>query len=84
MKLSCGVEIEVDMSVMNDMELVDALAEDENDPMVLSKICKLLFGEKRKEIYDAVRDEKGRVPIEKVGATIMEVFKAMGEKGKNS
>lgn len=84
MKLSCGVEIEVDMSVMNDMELVDALAEDENNPIALSKICKFLFGEKRKEIYDAVRDENGRVPIEKIGETVMEVFKDMGEKGKNS
>ena len=84
MKLSCGVEIEVEMSVMNDMELVDALAEDENNPIALSKIGKLLFGEKRKEIYDAVRDENGRVPIEKIGETVMEVFKAMGEKGKNS
>lgn len=81
-----GFEFAVDEAVMNDMELIDAIAEtmDEN-PMAFSKVCTKLFGaDQKKRLYDHLRNEDGRVPVEAISEEIADVFKAIGEAGKNS
>lgn len=84
-ELSCGVTLEVSEVVLNDMELVDDLAEAENDnPLAVSRILlKVLGKEQRKKLYDAIRTPDGRVPTEKISPCIEEIFKAFGEQGKN-
>lgn len=84
-KTSTGFVIELDKNVMNNMELVDALAEAENDnPVALSKACLLLLGkDKRQKLYDHLRQEDGRVPVDAVGAALTDIFKAFGDAGKN-
>lgn len=84
-RLSNGFETELDENVMNNMELVDVLAEayEEENPLAVSRICKLLLGaENRKKLYDVIRKEDGRVPIEDVSASIQEIFQHLGEQGK--
>lgn len=84
-KTSTGFVIELDKNVMNNMELVDALAEAENDnPVALSKACLLLLGkDKRQKLYDHLRQEDGRVPVDAVGAALTDIFKVFGDAGKN-
>lgn len=79
-----GFEFEIDDAVINDMELIDAIADSMDDnPLAFSKVCaKLLGSEQRKKLYDHVR-ENGRVPLEKISTEIIDIFNAFGDNGKN-
>ncbi len=84
--LNNGFAVEVDENVIDNMELVDALAEmkDDDDPLGISKVTKLLLGKKqRKALYDAVRTEDGRVPLNEISHAIEEIFAAFDDQGKN-
>lgn len=79
-----GFEFEIDDAVINDMELIDAIAESMDDnPLAFSRVCaKLLGSEQRKKLYDHVR-ENGRVPLEKISTEITDIFNSFGDNGKN-
>lgn len=70
---------------LDNMELLDALAElDEDDPLQISRVCRLLLGkEQRRALYDHLRAPAGNVPIRTVAKEIVEIFGACGETGKN-
>lgn len=80
-----GFQFSVDENSMNDMELVDVLADsDMDDAFRMSHVVrKLLPGDQRKSLYDHVRVD-GRVPVDAVVAEVEDIFAAMGSKGKNS
>jgi len=85
-KLKNGFEFEVDESVFDDMELLDDLAESQNeDPLKISFVLKKILGEdQRKRLYDHLRNEAGRVPVEETMDAILEIMEiAGGEDGKN-
>ena len=80
-----GFRFEVDPNAMNDMELVDVLADDTIDEAFRMShvVKKLLPGNQRKALYDHVRKD-GRVPVDAVVAEVGEIFTALGNTGKNS
>lgn len=80
-----GFAFSIDEGAMDDMELVDALAEvTDNNAMAISKVCVKIFGkEQRKRLYDSLRTEEGRVPLAEVSEAIADVMTAFGEAGKN-
>lgn len=80
-----GFQFCVDPNAMNDMELVDILADDTmDDSFRMSHVVrKLLPGDQRKALYDHVRID-GRVPVDAVIAEVEDIFAAMGKNGKNS
>lgn len=84
-KLNNGFEYEVDDAVLDDMEMVDALAEAQStNPLAISSVVKKLLGdEQKKTLYDLVRREDGTVPIEEVTNTVVEIFEQLGDAGKN-
>lgn len=84
-KTKSGFEFELDENVINNMELVDALADcASDDPFAVSKTVKLLLGnELRRKLYDHLRTGDGRVPMEMVSMEISEIFSAFGSAGKN-
>lgn len=83
-KLKNGLHLELDEKVMDNMELVDTLAEaSESDPLAVSRMIKIILGDKKKALYDSLRTEDGRVPVEAVSDALKEIFEAFGEKGKN-
>lgn len=81
-----GFTYEINDEALDNMELIDAMAEAEEDnPQRFSKAVLLLLGKKqRNELYDHLRAEDGRVPIEAVSDAFVEIFTALGEQGKNS
>lgn len=83
-KTQSGFKFEVDERVMDDMELIDALAEAQGeDPTQISVVVTKIFGkEQKKKLYDHLRED-GYVSAKKVADTITEVFTIMGEDGKN-
>ena len=84
-KTASGFEFELDANVLDNMELVDALAETDGDnPVAISRVCQLLLGkDQRKKLYDSLRTADGRVPLEAVSKSIVEMFQAFGTAGKN-
>lgn len=84
-KTKTGFQFSVDENCMNDMELVDILADDSVDEAfrMSSLVKKLLPGEQRKALYDHVR-VNGRVPVDAVIAEVEDIFASMGNPGKNS
>lgn len=84
-KLENGFEYEVDEKLLDDMELLDALAEAEENPLKISVVSKKVLGtEQRKRLYDHIRREDGTVPVEEASQAIVDILESMGEEGKNS
>ena len=84
-QLSNGFKYEIDETKMDDMEFLDALAEArDEDPVSVSIVIKKLLGkEQRKAFYDHIREEDGRVPVQKTMEALNEMFDQMGDEGKN-
>ena len=80
-KLKSGFEYKIEDYVLDNMELLDAIAEVDQNPMVLSKVLKMLMGdEQRKKLYDHLRDpKKGNVPIVAVSDAVAEIFSGSGQ-----
>ena len=75
---STGFTFELPDDVMNDMELFEDLrAMDHGDPTAMVPVVQRLMGDQKKALYDHVRTETGRVPIDKVTAEILEIFGLM-------
>lgn len=85
-KLSNGFEYIIDDDAFNDMELVEDLAAAQGeDPLRLPKVFNRLLGEKQKiALYDSLRDESGKVPVDAVTDALYEMFENTGDDGKNS
>lgn len=83
---SSGFKFEVSEDVLDNMELVDTLAEMQDDnPLEVSKVVRIVLGPKqRSALYEHLRTEDGRVPVIAVSEAIMDIFNAFGQKGKNS
>ena len=83
-KLSSGYVFEVEDEVIDDMELVDALASmtSDEDVMAISKVATKLFGDHKKAIYNSFRTKSGRVPTSKIADAIREMFEQLGDNGK--
>lgn len=84
-KLKNGFSFDVDENALDNMELIDAMAEaQEENPAMFSKAVLLLLGkDQRKMLYDHIRDDNGRVSVEAVTNSFVEIFEALGEQGKN-
>ena len=85
-KLKNGFTCEIDETILEDMELVEALADAEGaNPLRIVDVVRTVLGEEQKKaLYDHVRTENGRVPVDVITDCIMEIFENMGEDGKNS
>lgn len=81
-----GFHYTLDQKSLDNMELLDALSDATGDnPLAVSNVCKLMLGnEQRKALYDHVRADDGRVPVDAVSAELIEMFGAFGTAGKNS
>ncbi len=83
-----GFKFSGDEKVMDNMELIDALADlDSGNTLAMSKVCKLVLGdETRKELYDHLRTDDGRVPPKEVEKELLEIinFYQQGKKSSTS
>ena len=80
-KTKSGFEFQLDENVMNNMELIEELsAVDQGDITALPKVLVTLLGaEKKKELYDHLRTEDERVPIDLLMEEVKEIFKVSKE-----
>ena len=83
-RLDNGLDLEIQDSVMNNMELLDDLVElDDGNGYAISRITKrILSKEEKKKLYDHLRVD-GVTPVDKVVECLKEIFDKLGDKGKN-
>lgn len=82
-KTSSGFEFTVDEKNLDNMELVDAIAEADSNPIAVTRIIKMLLGdEQKKQLYDHLRTADGRVPIKDVTTAVVDIFNS-DKSGKN-
>ena len=79
-KTSTGFEFEIDSRNLDNMELIDIMAEVDENALLLPKMCEMILGkEQKKKLYDHVRTEDNRVPVEPLANEITEIFNSTGE-----
>jgi hypothetical protein len=81
-----GFEFELAESTADNMELVEVMAEiqDDGNPVALATAVKLMLGaDQQKALYNHVRTEDGRVPVAAIADAFTDIVKAMQEPGKN-
>ena len=84
-KTSSGFCFEISEETLDDMRLVDALAELEESPIAISKVIRLLLGEtQKKALYATLQTEDGRVPVDAMTAAVQEIFDAADKNAKNA
>ena len=84
-KTQSGFKYEIDENILDDMELIDAMAAAQGeDPTQISTVVVKVFGiEQCKKLYDHLRTEDGRVPVTDVANIITEILESLGDDGKN-
>lgn len=83
-KLENGFECTINTDVLDDMEFVDLLADTEDDPLKIGRVALMLLGkEQKKNLYDHLRTEDGRVPVTSMNDAIEKIFNALGDESKN-
>ncbi len=88
MKTATGFEFELTADSLNNMELLDALGDMQGNPedvTIMGKLVGLLLGKDgKKRLYDHCRTEDGRVPVDAVGAELVDIFNAGAEIKKSA
>lgn len=85
-KTRTGYEYEFNEDLINDMEVIDALADvtSGENVLALSAVMKKLFApDERAKLYDHVRTEDGRVPTDALMEEIRDIMEGADE-GKKS
>lgn len=84
--LSCGFETEVDERVLNDMEFLDLVVDfdggEKEKIYAMRKMGDILLGAEKKRLYDMLRDEDGRVTVDRYGDAMVELMGQLGSKKK--
>lgn len=85
-KTQSGFEFSIEKDRLDNMELLDELAEiDAGNVAAISRASTLLLGkEQKKSLYKHLRREKGNIPIEAFVNEIVDIMNEAGKQGKNS
>lgn len=75
-KTSSGFEYEIPEENLDNYELLEALGEAQENPLLFSKSVNLLLGkEQTEELKDHLRTDTGVVPAQMMTNEIMEIFR---------
>lgn len=84
-KTESGFVFQLEEDALDDMELLDTLAEMQENLLKIGTAVQMLLGEEQKKrLYDHLRNEKGRVRAEPLSKELLEIIQAAGKPGKKS
>jgi len=79
-----GFEFEVDAGAVRDMEVIDALAEMQTNPLSISLASRKILGaDQRARLYNSIRTADGRVPDEIFAEEFAFILEAIGSAGED-
>lgn len=80
-KTKSGFSVSVDTDKLDDMELVEALAELNENDIAMPKVATMVLGKgDKRRLYDHLRTEKGNVPVEAFTSEFTEIMELLGAK----
>lgn len=84
-KTESGFVCKLPKDANDDMELVDILAgKYPNEAFRNAALAEHLLGDQKKDLYAHLRKIHGKVPATAVDKELRDIFRGMGEAGKNS
>lgn len=79
-KTESGFEYEITKERLENYELVEALSEVDDNPLLLPKVVNLLLGKTQAEaLKNHLRDDQGLISTEKLTVIIMDIFQSQKE-----
>ncbi len=75
-----GFPFDISMERMENYEVVETIAEIDENPLVLPRLLKLLLGDQVAALKDHVRDEYGMVPTQKLMDEVRDIFESQNVK----
>lgn len=82
-KTETGFKFEVNDNIAEDYELIEMIAEVDENPLVTPKLLnKLLGAEQVKALKDHIRDEDGTVNVYKMLAEVKAIFDSLSDSKK--
>lgn len=81
-KTKNGFEFSIDENQLDNMELIDLLAQvDGGNLAAMPRAAEMMLGKDQKDrLYEHIRTEHGNVPIEPFMETMVEIMNLIGEK----
>lgn len=79
-----GVEFHVDMSVFDDLDILDMVDDIMGgNPFKLKKLIAAIFRDEADKAFDLMRGEDGRIKASDSDTFMAEIFEAIGSTAKN-
>ena len=75
-----GFPFDISMERMEYYEVVETIAEIDENPLVLPRLLKLLLGDQVAALKDHVRGEDGMVPTQKLMDEVRDIFESQNVK----
>ena len=75
-----GFPFDISMERMENYEVVETIAEIDENPLVLPRLLKLLLGDQVAAFKDHVRGEDGIVPTQKLMDEVRDIFESQNVK----
>lgn len=75
-----GFPFDISMEQMENYEVVETIAEIDENPLVLPRLLKLLLGDQVAALKDHVRGEDGMVPTQKLMDEVRDIFESQNVK----
>ncbi len=75
-----GFSFDISMERMENYEVVETIAEIDENPLVLPRLLKLLLGDQVAALKDHVRGEDGIVPTQKLMDEVRDIFESQNVK----
>ena len=73
-KTESGFEFEIEERALDNYELMEVIAEADENPMLVPKILTMLLGEDKKRLIEHVREDDGIVPADKMMEELSDIF----------
>lgn len=82
-KTRSGFKFSLDEEKLDDMEILEYLAEVEDDLSQLPKLLEIFLGaEQKQRLYDFVKKKEGRVSIKTTYEMLLDIFAEAGDQNK--
>lgn len=78
-KTKSGFKFEISKRTLDNYELMEVIAEADENPMLIPKVLTMLLGEDKKRLIEHVREEDDIVPAEKMMEELADIFDSSSE-----